>query len=109
MTTPITNITPAQKRRDDKLALRTRLLAELTGKPRTTNQLAVAVEIDRGLVYHAMQALEQEGVVKGFNDRRRTVLGDGGRVWSLCDEQKRPAPPPPARDPLLWAMFGGQP
>lgn len=86
-------------------ALQEMLLHELTLGPRTTRQLSAALRSEEEqAVYRALLGLEDGGKVKSFADRRGTVTGRIGRVWSLAEEK----PAPSLRDPLLWAVFGSE-
>lgn len=82
------------------------LLHELTLGPRTTKKLAAALEHeDDQAVYRALLGLEKEGRVSSFADRRGSVTGTIGRVWSLADAPAAPT----LRDPLVAALFGEAP
>jgi hypothetical protein len=84
-------------------ALKSALLIELAPKQRTTQQLTALLGADRQVVYRALLALQVEGKVTSFKDRRKSALGDAGLVWSLSGPKPIEVPP---KDPLLWAVFG---
>lgn len=101
MTTPVKESTQRVR------ALQQVLLHELALGPRTTKKLTAALSNeDDQAVYRAMLGLEKEGRVTSFSDRRGSVTGTVGRVWTLAD-----APPakPLLRDPLAAALFGEAP
>lgn len=88
-------------------ALQEMLLHELTLGPRTTKKLTAALSHeDDQAVYRAMLGLEKEGRVTSFADRRGSVTGTIGRVWSLADARPEK---PLLRDPLVAALFGEAP
>lgn len=93
--------------RTESAELRTKLLAELAGKRRTTVQLAQAISTERQIVYRTMQTLEREGMVTSIMDRRRAPRGGADRVWSRTEDARPPEVPP--RDPLTQALFGSPP
>ena len=83
------------------------LLHELTLGPRTTKKLAAALQHeDDQAVYRALLKLQDEKKVTSFADRRGSVTGTIGRVWSLADAKPET---PPSRDPLVAALFGEAP
>lgn len=98
--------TPTPKESTQRVrALQQMLLHELTLGPRTTRQLSAALRREEDqTVYRALLALEEEGRVTSFADRRGVVAGRIGRVWSLPVVQ-----PAPGRDPLVAALFGDAP
>lgn len=98
--------TPAKEPSPHARALQQMLLHELTLGPRTTKKLAAALEHeDDQVVYRALLGLEKEGRVSSFADRRGSVTGTIGRVWSLADAPAAPT----LRDPLVAALFGEAP
>ena len=99
-----TNRPPRDEARRATDALKAALLVELAPKKRTTLQLTALLGADRQVVYRALMALEVEGKVTSFKDRRRTVLSEPGLVWSLAGSAQKIEVPP--KDLLLWSVFG---
>ena len=98
--------TPAKEASPHARALQQMLLHELTLGPRTTRQLSAALRSEEEqAVYRALLGLQDECKVTSFADRRGTVTGRIGRVWSLAEAK----PPLPLRDPLVAALFGDAP
>jgi hypothetical protein len=102
--------------------LRGRILKELERGPRLTRELAAMFGIERTEAHRSLIALREAGKVSSTNDRRMSVCGVvAGSTWQLANAPaadntglprrkvaRGPWPRPP-RDPLLWALYGGQP
>jgi predicted transcriptional regulator len=101
-------MTPAPETgRAARAALRARLLEELGKHNRTTQQLATILEVEGPSIQYALRMMEGEGLITSFTDRRNTK-GALSKVW-VINIEKKAAERRPARDPLLWALFGSPP
>lgn len=103
--------------------LRARMLKELEAGPRETRQLASLFKIDSAEAHRSLIALRGAGIVSSTVDRSMTVCGvTKGVTWALTGKavpagtagqpRRKVAKgqwPLPPRDPLLWALYGGQP
>lgn len=116
-----------ERQRTAARELREKLLAELELGPRSMRQLVATFELPRDTLYRALLVLREAGKTTSAVDRRVNVQGVvGGATWMLVGDTlpareddrpidkprrnvaKGPWPAPP-RDPMLWALYGGQP
>ena len=113
--------TPAkQHRMQQSQDLQMALLAELEEGPRTTQQLAAKMGATFDATRRALAKLYDASMADNASDRRHGVDGKAiGSTWVLFGRElparaeelppRRKSPKPiviPARDPLLWAVFG---
>lgn len=105
-----------QQSQDLQLAL----LAELEAGPRTTQQLAAKMGETFDVTRRALDKLYDAHMADSVSDRRHGPDGKViGSTWVLFGHElparaeelppRRKSPKPiiiPARDPLLWAVFG---